>query len=94
MERVVLNGARMATREKAHAHIRKRFRFPDYYGCNLDALHDCLTDVSVPTEILLRNSRPMQAKLGDYATKLLSVLAASTGENPRLSLTVRQGFFR
>ena len=91
MEKRTLNGLFMGTREKAHKHIRARLDLPDYYGENLDALHDCLTDVHEPTQITLRFAGYMQKKLGAYGTKLLSLLIACTGENPKLSVRVRNG---
>ena len=41
----ILDGSQMTTRETAHEHIAKQLRFPDYYGKNLDALYDCVTDL-------------------------------------------------
>lgn len=41
----VLDGSQMTTREDAHEHIAQRLKFPDYYGKNLDALYDCITDI-------------------------------------------------
>lgn len=32
--------------EAAMAHLAQCLRFPDWFGHNLDALHDCLTDLS------------------------------------------------
>lgn len=90
MEKRTLCGLCMHTREKAHAHIRRRLRLPAYYGANLDALHDCLTDVAVPTQITLRFSDSMQKHLGEYGTKLISLLIACTGENPKLSVCIRK----
>ena len=37
-------------------YLKEKFSFPDYYGKNLDALYDCLTDIWVETEIHLKNS--------------------------------------
>ena len=90
MNRRRINGWCMGTREKAHAHLKKRLSLPDYYGNNLDALCDCLTEIGEPTEITLVNAAYMRRRLGDYGTKLLSALLACTGENPRLKLTVRE----
>ena len=36
----------IATKEDLHAHIANRLGFPDWYGHNLDALMDCLTDLT------------------------------------------------
>ena len=89
-----LNGRCMTTKEKAHRHIQRRLALPDYYGCNLDALCDCLGEIGQPTEITLVNARAMQQKLGVYGQKMMSALIACTGENPRLSLEVRQGLWK
>ena len=35
------------TVEALHAALNEAFEFPEYYGGNLDALHDCLTDIAV-----------------------------------------------
>lgn len=40
----------------SHEYLKEKLRFPDYYGKNLDALYDCLTDIGVETEIHLKNS--------------------------------------
>ena len=90
MEKRTLYGLCMFTREKAHAHLKRRLRLPDYYGENLDALHDCLTDIHTPTEITLRFSDAMRKHLGAYGTKLISLLIACTGENPKLSVCIRK----
>ena len=89
--RVVLNGWRMGTKEKAHAHLKRRLHFPDYYGANLDALCDCLTDIRRPTELVLVNAAYMKKRLGDYGTRLLSAMMAATAEDACLRLTVRDG---
>ena len=35
------------TVEDLHNELKEAFEFPDYYGGNLDALHDCLMDIAV-----------------------------------------------
>src|SRR5687768_2056766 len=36
------------TEQVMHDELAGRLEFPDYYGKNLDALNDCLSDVAVP----------------------------------------------
>jgi RNAse (barnase) inhibitor barstar len=36
-----------------HRSLSKRLSFPDYYGNNLDALNDCLSEVDIPGEGLI-----------------------------------------
>ena len=92
MKKVRLNGLFMGTKEKAHRQLKRRLGFPDYYGANLDALSDCLSELG-PAEITLTHAAYLKKKLGGaYAAKLLSVLIAATGENPKLHVEVRNGF--
>ncbi len=37
-----------------HAYLKEAFHFPDYYGMNLDALYDCLSDLD-DTEVVIVN---------------------------------------
>lgn len=38
-----------------HRLFAKALQFPDWYGNNLDALYDLLTDLEEPTHVVLRN---------------------------------------
>ena len=87
--RLSLNARRMTTRELAHAHLKERLRLPDWYGNNLDALHDCLGDFGEPTRIILRFAPELVRSLGAYGTKLIRVLQQAVEENPNLRLTLR-----
>jgi RNAse (barnase) inhibitor barstar len=42
-------------KKEGHDYLKEIFNFPDYYGKNLDALYDCLTDIGVETEVRLLN---------------------------------------
>ena len=39
------------SREQVHEYLEIKFDFPDYYGKNLDALYDCLTEITEPTAV-------------------------------------------
>lgn len=80
----------MTTKEKTHKHLKKRLHLPDYYGNNLDALCDCLTELETPSEITLRYAGHMRKHLGEYGVKLISALIACTGESPELQVCVRE----
>ena len=41
----VLDAEKMQTREEMHEYLKEVLEFPEYYGGNLDALYDCLTDM-------------------------------------------------
>lgn len=73
MEIIILDGACMTSKEEAHAYMAKVMRFPAHYGKNLDALADCLSELSCRVTVILKDSGALRANLGDYAERLISV---------------------
>ena len=73
MEFIIIDGRRMTSVEAAHEYLAHTLRFPAYYGRNLDALHDCLTDLNRGVWLILINGDVLRGNLGDYAEKLLRV---------------------
>lgn len=51
--KIILNCEKLLQREQAHEYLAKMLDFPEYYGKNLDALFDCLTELSDRTIVLL-----------------------------------------
>ena len=45
MKQVILDGNILADATQVHDYLKEMLEFPEYYGKNLDALHDCLTDL-------------------------------------------------
>ncbi len=43
--KIVLDALKMQEKDAAHEYLKEVFGFPEYYGKNLDALYDCLTDL-------------------------------------------------
>lgn len=75
---IELDGDRMTDRACAHAYLRERLDFPDYYGRNLDALYDLLTERG--GEIVLRNQERM-------AEGLVKTMLDAAAHNPRLNIS-------
>lgn len=80
----ILDGKVIEDKEMLHDILAESLGFPDWYGRNLDALHDCLTDVQEETEIRLRNESDLIGHLGNYAAALAKVIAAAAEENERI----------
>lgn len=59
---------------------------PPYFGKNLDALHDVLTETS--GEILMRNFAKLEKNLPCYAGCIKKVLCDSARENHSLKVTI------
>lgn len=58
-----------------HAIIKKELDLPDYYGCNFDALWDCLTDmVGRPINIEITGLENIERRFGDTAERLIDIL--------------------
>lgn len=79
---IILDATMLRERIPAHDYLKEVLALPDYYGRNLDALYDCLTELG-ETEIQFVN----QGAAGDsYFSRVLSVFQEAREENPRLHL--------
>ncbi|MBR4010412.1 MAG: barstar family protein [Clostridiales bacterium] len=76
----LLDGKDMTSREAAYELIAREMDFPDYFGKNLDALYDCLSDMSADNTIHFVNTALLEEYLGDYAEKILSCFRDASSE--------------
>jgi ribonuclease inhibitor len=83
---IILDGALVTDRATLHDLLAEKFDFPDYYGRNLDALYDLLTEDGHPRKILLRGSAEVEAQLGGYGIAFLETLRQAAEENPALEV--------
>ena len=72
-------------------YIQFVFDFPDYYGRNLDALHDMLCSLGDRTHIVLITGEEQSAELSAYLPRLERVLLDAARENGKLSFERVQG---
>ena len=84
-----LDGRAMTDRGETHRYLKDRFGFPDYYGNNLDALYDLLTEIGMPTKIILTETAALLAAQGDYGRALLNVFEDADTNNARLEVVLR-----
>jgi len=54
----------------------------------LDALHDCLTELAVPTELIISEQVKDEKYLGWYGAQLLEVLQDAADENEALQVKI------
>lgn len=69
----VLDGRQMTGRESAHEYIARALPLPAYYGKNLDALDDCLSELPKNAVLCMTSGDAVLNALGTYGEKLLSV---------------------
>ena len=78
----ILDGREIKDREMLHDVLASALGFPDWYGRNLDALYDCLTDAGEGTEICLLHENALVEHLGGYTKALVKVMEEAAAENP------------
>ena len=83
-----LDGRRLYNREALHEVFAETLDFPPYYGRNLDALYDCLTEIHQDCHIEIVHWRSASTALGNYADRLLALLSRICRENPYIALQI------
>lgn len=83
-KRVVLRWEKLLSRDTAHPYLAEKLDFPAYYGKNLDALYDCLTDLGECT--LVVEGAGILRRAGGYGERVLRVLEEASRANPALRL--------
>ena len=81
MRRANIDSAGIGSRQDLHAALKEALDLPEYYGNNLDALADCLSDLFEDTCLILRHPESLRKTLGDYADALLHVLHRAARDN-------------
>lgn len=84
MKKVVLDCEKLLRRKEAHLYLAEMLDFPDYYGKNLDALYDCLTEMGECTIVL--EGEDILRESEDYGAKVLKVFREAAHANPGLEL--------
>ena len=84
MNRVQLSAAAWNTPDKAHGALAPALNFPEYYGHNLDALHDCLTDLT-DTQLVITDCAAASGQMEKWPG-FLSVFFDSAEENSGLDI--------
>ena len=80
MQVVIIDGSQFTNQEVFYEIVSQQLDFPDYYGKNLDALWDCLTEVDLPMKLVWRNFSDSQKFLNEYADKAAKVFTNAQEE--------------
>lgn len=86
MKNCTLYGARIADMDALHTALAEGLGFPAWYGRNLDALYDLLTEPMEPVTLTIYDFDALAQSLGDRAAALRRVLTDAGQENPDLTV--------
>ncbi len=89
MRKITLELNKMASLPALHKYLRRELALPVYYGANLDALYDCLTDVVEDTQLVIPAAVADDAHLGWYGKQLLQVLQDAAAANEHLQVLIK-----
>lgn len=90
MNTVLIDLSKITTKEALNAALKEGLSFPDYYGGNLDALHDCLTDITEPTEVTFAGYKAAKKALEADFYAFRNVVEDSADENENLTVKWRR----
>lgn len=85
---IYINGSGIKTAEEFHKVFAKAAHAPSYYGGNLDALYDVLTEMR-SAKIKLTHVREMKESLGDHADRIIETLRDAAEENRGLNVVIK-----
>ena len=84
MKEIVINCTAVGSMAEMHEVLARELNFPDWYGKNLDALHDCLTGLCEETKITFLHFPVLPFP----SAGLLNVLRDSERENEKLEISL------
>lgn len=88
--KIWLEADRLYDKESTLEYFKELFVFPEYMGNNLDALSDCLSEVSEDTTFLLTKQCVRDICDHSYAFKVLILLGNVVHENPHFNILFRE----
>ena len=86
MAEIVLDGRELTAMEEVHARFAQALDLPDYYGGNLDALFDCLTETRGDVTVRLLHRKALEERLGRRGNALVGLLRRAAEEAEHITL--------
>ena len=86
MAEITLDGLELQSMEEVHGLFARALDLPEWYGRNLDALFDCLTDAHEPVTVRLLHKDELRERLGRRGGALIRLLRRAAEESPNVTL--------
>lgn len=81
MKTLIIDGKLMKSKDSLYLHLKRVLALPNYFGNNLDALWDVLTEEDELTEIVFINTDQVKKHLGQYGVQLINLLEKLERQN-------------
>ena len=85
---VIIDGRKMTDKQTLHAYLKEQCEFPEYYGNNLDALYDVLTERTEPLEIKVEYAEELKEILCGYGEAFIETLLDAAAENESVTVEI------
>lgn len=86
MKEVIINAEEIFSISDIHKQLAEELGFPEYYGKNLDALYDCMTDITEEVTVTVIGRSELNETLGIGFKKLMGVLNDAAEENGSITV--------
>ena len=84
-----ITASRCSSQDELHTYIANELGFPDYYGKNLSALADCLSEMGVPALVTFAvREDELEPGMQAYLMRFVQVCAREALVNENLSLII------
>ena len=87
---ILLSLQGLGNRKEFHRALAGAMDFPDYYGKNLDAMMDCLTDLGTATHLILTDTQAFAEALPTYFASIQRVMDEAAEANSLFSWEIRE----
>ena len=88
--RIELDAKNLENRHKMHAFFSEKITVPEYFGANLDALNDILSEYDEDLDFILTREKTRRIAREEYAWKVLLVISRCARENPHIHILFRE----
>ncbi|MGE5473825.1 MAG: barstar family protein [Ignavibacteriales bacterium] len=81
MRNIILDGNKITSKQSLHSMLKSELKLPDYYGENLDALWDVLSEeIEEPLMITWQDFHKSKEYLGEYADRVIELFEDAKNE--------------
>ena len=75
---IFIDGRQYASAKEMHLALKMLLDLPEYYGCNADALYDCLSERKSPVHLVVMNDG--EGEVADALRKVKRVIEDCGGD--------------